>query len=138
MKIFFDSSAIAKRYILEKGSEKVDYFCSTASSIGASVICFPEIISALNRLIREKQLSDSQYSEIKKALADDFADAYLINLTAEVVSKAVEILERNSVRAMDAIHLACAIIWQSDLFVSSDIRQIKAAQKEKLKAEFVA
>jgi hypothetical protein len=34
---------------------------------------------------------------------------------------------------MDALHLACAIDWQADLFVSSDKHQVSAALKSGLR-----
>ena len=50
MKIFFDSSAFAKRYIDEPGSDSVEAICQNATELALSVICMPEIISAMNRI----------------------------------------------------------------------------------------
>jgi len=55
MRLFFDSSAFAKRFIEEAGSQKIEELCQKASEVGLSVICFPEIISALNRRLRERE-----------------------------------------------------------------------------------
>jgi len=41
------------------------------------------------------------------------------------------------VRAMDALHVACAIQWGAELFVSADERQVAAAKKAGLKAGLV-
>jgi predicted nucleic acid-binding protein len=49
VKTFFDSSAFAKRYIEESGSQNVDALCQEAGEVGLSVLCVPEIVSALNR-----------------------------------------------------------------------------------------
>ncbi len=38
-------------------------------------------------------------------------------------------LEISPVRAMDALHVACALEWGADVFASSDDRQLKAAKK---------
>jgi len=46
VKIFFDSSAFAKRFIEEAGSDKVESQCSKASALGLSIICVSKIISA--------------------------------------------------------------------------------------------
>jgi len=56
MKTFFDSSAFAKRVIEEEGSNEVDRICRNTSTLGLSIICIPEIISALNRRVREKKV----------------------------------------------------------------------------------
>jgi predicted nucleic acid-binding protein len=41
-------------------------------------------------------------------------------------------LEDNALRAMDALHIACALEWRAELFVSSDKQQIMAAEKSGL------
>jgi len=86
VRTFFDSSSFAKRYIEEKGSQLVDYICQEATELSISMICIPEIISALNRRIREKNLSLKDYHIIKQALSDDVRDILIINLTEEVIS----------------------------------------------------
>ncbi|MBU4212078.1 MAG: type II toxin-antitoxin system VapC family toxin, partial [Verrucomicrobia bacterium] len=68
MKAFFDSSAFAKRYIEEPGSAVADEICMTIDQLGLSVICLPEIISALNRRLREKTIAREQYGLTKQRL----------------------------------------------------------------------
>ena len=137
MKTFFDSSAFAKRYIEEKGSQLVEDICYKATEVCLSVICVPEIISALNRRLREKRLSPRDYLTIKQHLSDDVRDAVIINLTSEVIRISTKILESSPLRAMDAIHVACASVWKSELFVSSDKQQLSAAKKVGLKIKSV-
>ncbi len=137
MKIVFDSSSFAKRFIAEPGSEEVDKICQKASELGLSVLCVPEIISALNRRVREGSLPSAGYELAKSRLLAEVKDAAILNLTPEVVATAVTLLENNKLRAMDALHIACARQWQADLFVSSDQRQIQAAQKSGLAIHFV-
>ena len=137
MKTFFDTSAFAKRYVEENGSQLVDDICQQASELSLSVICLPEIISSLNRLIREKRLSQREYATIKEHLSDDFRDVTIINLTPEVIAKAVTLLESHPLRAMDALHIACALEWGTDLFLSSDKRQITAVRKVGLNTKYI-
>jgi uncharacterized protein len=128
VKAFFDSSSFAKRYIEEAGSGAVDDLCMGASELGLSVICAPEILSALNRRLREGSISSDDYAEAKRSLAADVRDAVIVNLTAAVISTCVSVLESNPVRAMDALHIACGVQWKAELFVSSDARQAAAAE----------
>ena len=137
MKAFFDSSAFAKRYIEEKGSNLVDDICQDADELSISVICIPEIISALNRRIREKKLSQKDYRIIKQALSNDVRDILLINLTEEVIATSIRLLENYKLRAMDALHVACALEWGAELFVSSDKQQIQAAVENSLNTKYV-
>ncbi len=137
MKTFFDSSALAKRYINEDGSQAVNDLCMDASELAVSVICVPEIISALNRRLREGSISRSVYIEAKRSLADDVFDAIVINLTPAVVVACVSILESNPIRAMDALHVACALECKAQLFVSADKRQISTAREVGLNVKHV-
>ncbi|MBN2536517.1 MAG: hypothetical protein JXB88_26780 [Spirochaetales bacterium] len=57
MQLFLDSSTLAKKYIEEPATSTFFSYCKKAKSISVSVICIPEIISALNRLKREDKIS---------------------------------------------------------------------------------
>ncbi len=133
MKTYLDSSAFAKRFVEESGSDKVEEVCTQASALGLSIVCVPEIVSALNRRKRERSLTTDQYVIAKQRLLDDVRDADIINLVVPVIGSAIAVLESSPVRVMDALHIACALEWQAQLFVSSDNNQIKAAHRSGLR-----
>jgi predicted nucleic acid-binding protein len=137
VKTFFDSSAFAKRYVEEAGSRTVDEICFETTELALSVVCIPEIISALNRRVRDRKLSRKDYISIKQRLSEDVRDATIVNLTPSVIAVTTSILEASPVRAMDALHVACAYEWGAELFVTSDKRQLSAARKAKLHARRV-
>lgn len=127
MKLYLDSSAFAKRFVEEPGSREVEDLCAQAEELCLSVICVPEIISALNRRLREKALTRAEYARTKRRLSEDVRDAFIVNLTPAVVQTCVAVLEASPVRTIDAVHIASAIEWHADLFVSADHRQTAAA-----------
>ena len=137
MKTFFDSSAFAKRYVEERGSQVVDSLCQEATEVALSVLCVPEIISALNRRVREGLVTDREYAKVKQDLSEDIRDAAIVNLVPQVVSTCTKILEASPVRAADALQIACALEWETELFVSADKRQISAAKKAGLHTKLV-
>jgi predicted nucleic acid-binding protein len=137
VKTFFDSSAFAKRYVEEPGSQSVESLCTAATELALSVVCIPEIISALNRRVRERKLSPRQYEAAKENLSADIRDVAIVNLTPYVISTCTTILETSPVRAMDALHIACAVQWGAALFVSADARQVSAAKKAGLRTRLV-
>ena len=71
MKTVFDSSAFAKRYVDEPGSEAVESLCAAATELALSVVCIPELISAFNRRAREQSLSSRQYEVAKENMSAD-------------------------------------------------------------------
>ncbi|HED14329.1 MAG TPA: PIN domain-containing protein [Gammaproteobacteria bacterium] len=137
MKIFFDSSSYIKKFILEQGSAEVDDYCQQASILGLSIICLPEMMSALNRKVRESNLSKENYYNVKEQIIGDIEDIQIINLVPEVVEGSISLLENNKLRSLDALHLSCALTWNTELFISSDKRQIQAAENSGLEVQFI-
>ena len=137
MRLSIDSSSFAKRYIQENGSDKLDNLLQHASALALSVILVPEIISGLNRRLREGSLTDNNYRKAKNQFLDDVRDATLLQLTPAVILQSVKLLENNVLRTMDALHVACALEWKADLFVTSDRRQFDAAINSGLQTKYL-
>jgi hypothetical protein len=137
VRVFFDSSAFAKRYIGEAGTDKVLDWCDQATEIGLSAIALPEIISAFCRLRREGKVDDKQYRQLKALLLADIEDAAICDLTPAVLAQSIASLETDALRGMDAIHIGSAVALQADVFVSADARQREAAGKAGLRIEAV-
>lgn len=129
MRTFFDSSAFAKRFLEESGSGRVEEICSRTEELGISVLCVPEVVSALNRRRREQVLTSVQYGQAKRRLFEDVRDADVVQLTPGVVASSVAILEAGAVRTMDALQVACAVEWKPEMFVSGDRAQLAAARR---------
>ena len=137
MKLAVDSSSFAKRYVQEIGSEELERFLENASELAFSVVLVPEIISGLNRRLRENILTLVGYRAVKKQLLDDVSDATVLQITPSVVSRSVKLLENNTLRAMDSLHVACALEWRADLFITSDRKQFTAARNSGLRVEYI-
>ena len=128
MNVFADSSALAKRYIADEQSSEMDDILQGASDLGVSVLCLPEIISALCRRRRERFLKPAEYASAKNALDADLADATIVQITDEVLIDSVRLLELHPLRASDAIQVSSALVWGADRFISADMRQCAAAK----------
>jgi predicted nucleic acid-binding protein len=133
MRVFFDSSAFAKRYVREEGTDIVLTWCDQATELCLSGIALTEIVSAFCRLLRENRVSPAQYRNLKSMLMADISDAAICDLTPEVIRQSIVALENNALRGMDAIHLGSALALNVDVFVSADARQCVAATQAGLK-----
>lgn len=127
MRVFFDSSALAKRYGAETGSAQVIDWCDRASELALAVVAVPELVAAFKRLQRERKLTAAQYARLKRDLLADLTDALVCDTSPQVVQKAIEALEACPLRGMDAIHVGAALVCGADVFVSADARQCEAA-----------
>lgn len=137
MRVFFDSSAFAKRYVREEGSDLVLSWCEQASELCLSGIAVPEIISAFCRLQRDKHLSPLQYRHLKTMLMADIADVAIGDLAPETIRQAILALEKSVLRGMDAIHIGSALSLKADVFISADSRQCAAAEQLGLRVVMV-
>lgn len=137
MKVAIDSSSLAKRYVQEPGSDELDRILQDASELAFCVILVPEIVSGLNRRLRDRALSIGGYRAAKRQLLADVHDSTVLQITPSVVSRSVRLSENNILRTLDALHVACALEWEADLFVTSDRRQSIAAMKSGLPTEYL-
>ena len=129
VRAYFDSSALAKRYIVEPGTAEVLKHCSNASEIVLSILCIPELISAFNRLAREKKITRIQYKQLKTSMLMEVEHASLFDIGHPIIQRTIEYLESFPLRTLDAIHLATAMEAGCDLFITSDLKQAIAAKK---------
>ena len=137
MRLAIDSSAFAKRYLREFGTDQLNDVLSMASELGVNIILVPEVISALNRQARERKISKADYRYIKQQFLLDINDTVILQTTPESIAKAIQLLEHNTLRAMDALHISSALLWQADLFVTADKKQWLAAQNAGLETLFL-
>ena len=113
---YFDASALAKRYVREKGSAKVGRLLSSdvpATSRLSSV----EIASALVRRSREGSISEAQRDRGLAAVDADLAAMLVVELTPAIVTRAQALLRRHLLRAGDAIQLASCLYLRDQLQV---------------------
>ncbi|MEJ2054956.1 MAG: type II toxin-antitoxin system VapC family toxin [Calditrichaceae bacterium] len=137
MNIYFDSSAWTKRYILEQGTEEVESICFRAEKITLSILCVPEVVSAFTRLKREGRITPEQYNRLQKSLYEDIVDVKLINIAMEAINQAVNMIQKFPLRTLNALHIACAGLSKTDLFVSADARQLTAAEGIGLEVRYI-
>ncbi|MBN1886849.1 MAG: type II toxin-antitoxin system VapC family toxin [Thermoflexales bacterium] len=141
---YADSSALVKRHVHEAGTDWFRTVCIPAAGnvIITTRISMVEVYSALNRRQREANISLLDYAE----LVSDFdaictGEYQLVELTPLVIKRAKSLLERHSLRASDAVHLASALLVQDTLrsaglpsltFLAADDQLLAAARTEGL------
>jgi predicted nucleic acid-binding protein len=133
VRVFFDSSALVKRYVDEAGTADVLAWCDRATELALSVIAIPELISAFRRLVREQRISESQYAGLKADFLADLADAIICDTSPQVVQRSIDAIEVVPLRGMDAVHIGAALVSGADIFISADARQAAAAERFGLK-----
>lgn len=120
MKIFFDTSALIKRYILEIGSDKIDSLFEECDDIFISEITELEINSALKRRVIEKSISDVAYVYILNEFYEDLEDFNIVNMLLYLKRISVELIKKHQIKTLDSLQLGSALLSPADIFVSAD------------------
>ena len=143
MKYYLDTSALLKKYVHEAGSIWLQGLLATPHTLATTThLVMAEIISALNRRVREGSVAAADYARLVDRFRDDCRVTYqLIAVNNEILYGAGDLLERYPLRAYDAIHLATALTVKRRLlasgasglvFLCADDRLLQAAVAEGL------
>ena len=143
MKYYLDTSALLKKYVHEMGSVWLQGLLAAPRTLATTThLVMAEIISALNRRVREGNVTAADYVRLTGRFRDDCRVTYqLIAVNNAILHSAGDILERHPLRAYDAIHLATALTANRRLlasgaaglvFLCADDRLLQAAAAEGL------
>lgn len=137
MNTYFDTSALAKRYLIEEGTDSVLKIYLQTEVICVSHIGYAEMIAVFHRKNMENKKNGKNFNAEIKRFKEDWEDFSLINVDENLHSILDKILEKYPLRGSDAIHLASAIATSLKLsgdliFASADEKLLKAASAEHL------
>ena len=139
---YFDTSALVKRYVTGIGSVWVRHALARPQRqvIYTALLAQPEVLSALQRKVREGTLTATEADLLARRVQRHFARRYrVVAITPTLVTRACALVQTHPLRAYDAIHLACAstiqrILQQQELpaplFVAADDALLAAATAE--------
>jgi predicted nucleic acid-binding protein len=138
MLYFVDTSALFKRYQSEKGTPLVCRILeATDQPAFISSITIIEIISNLKRLYEiDKITTEEQFLQQRSFFYEDInrLGITLLDLTAEDIIKAEDLILKRYMKPVDSIQLAIALNLRRDnmTFVSADRRLCRIAAEEGL------
>jgi len=113
--IYFDTSALVKKYIEELGSDQISVPYSRAELIGTAMITPPEMASALSRAIRRKVIDDAAASEAWNMFGKDWDTYFVVDVNQALIGRASRLVWEQGLRGYDAVHLASLIAWKDAL-----------------------
>lgn len=135
MIVYFDTSALLKRYVVEAGSEAVAALWKQATASAASQILYAEVIASFARKRREQPDTATALDQALLLFRNDWPGLHRIDVDGEVNLHVDELLSRHPLRGADAIHLASALrlreLVQGDItFACADGALVNAARAE--------
>ena len=134
MRLYLDTSALAKAYTSEQGSTDVDEFLSRGTTIFLSDFNRIELRCMLARRFRSGELSAAQEQAIWSQFLLDVANEFFepVALPASAWTVATQLIDRVApvaLRTLDALHVAMASSLPAITFVTADRSQRNAAQQ---------
>lgn len=145
--VYFDTSALLKRYVTEAGSAWVRESVASASGVEVftSSLTAVEATCAFARRLREGVLDMDAYITIERAFDYDIRYRYnILEVTPVTLETAQSLARRHPLRAYDAVHLATAwlvnqVLLREDkaplTFICADERLLAVAMAESLPSE---
>lgn len=132
---FLDTSALAKLYHQEPGSELVEAWAADDTVfLWISDLARTELHSALIRKMREGEVTEEVLHELLDCFRVDlFHRFHIVPLTARIVESAINLLiehgKRYPLRTLDALQLASAqaVAGEGLTFVTADSKLIAVA-----------
>jgi len=142
--LYFDTSALLKRYVSEIGSSWIVGLCHTSTDniISTVIITKTEAAAALAAKLRNGGISATDYQIAEHSMFNDFTHSYRwIAVDLPLVDLASDLTKRQKLRGYDAIQLAAALTLNELLieqevspllFISADNDLLQAAANEGL------
>jgi predicted nucleic acid-binding protein len=110
---FLDTSAYARRYLPQAGSEKIRTLMRSRRAVAVSRLAFAETCAAIARAHRERAISLETRDEIIARLPDDFAELDVIEPRRQVIEHVAVLVKTHPLRAYDAMQLASCLHLRS-------------------------
>ncbi len=142
---YLDTSALVKGYAQEDGTTWVTALLTSlvGHEIYTTRVAGPEMVAAFARKARTAAVTPDEAARITDVFRYDWQQRrfFVLDVTADVTERAMDLAKRQNLRGYDAVHLATALEVQAvrrslglaDLvFVSADNAQRHAAATEGL------
>lgn len=117
MNLYFDTSALIKRYINEPGTENVRGWVRTANAMATGLMTRAETTAGLTRLQNRGIIKQEDYGQALEQFRLDWSSYHRIAINEELITRADFLACQHSLRGYDAVHLAAALIWQEALML---------------------
>ncbi len=136
---FLDTSALAKLYVREAGTEKMLRLVARPERPDLVILSLSrvEFRAAVQRRVRSRSLSKENATAALAAFSEHVGTVYIVqHVTEALLEKALELIDRHHLRAYDSIQLAACMTLplpangDRAIFASADMQLLAAAADE--------
>ena len=147
MKVYLDSSAIVKRYVVEEGSDVVRkaYLeaLNGAATLHLSVWNIGEVLGALDIYHRRNWLERKDYRAVRESFISEtvrlmrLGVAKVVPVRSKLLAESWLLVEKYHVYEADALQIASARLLGVDRLLSGDQRLVDISSKEEINATYL-
>ena len=142
--IYLDSSAVVKRYVLEKGTDSINFLynkCDTKEiSISFSFWNIGEVLGALDQYRKRKWLTDRQYENAARTFASESLRLMILDVLdpipvdSSILSDCWKLIEAYHIYQSDALQIVSCRNSKASFLLSADRSLIQVANQEGIEA----
>jgi predicted nucleic acid-binding protein len=110
--LYFDSSALVKRYVEEPGSSNVLDWMDDSEVNGTVLVTRAEVAAAITRAVRMQYVSQEDAWQFLDKFHQEWSGFQRLPVTEALVARADALACEQNLGGYDAIHLAAALTWQ--------------------------
>ena len=147
MKVYLDSSAIVKRYVLEEGSDEVreaylEAF-NGAATLHFSVWNVGEVLGALDTYYRRNWLESEDYRVARELFIAEtvrlikLGVAKVVPVRSRLLAESWQLVEKHHIYEADALQIVSAKHLGVDQLLSGDQRLVDISNKEEVNAAYL-
>jgi predicted nucleic acid-binding protein len=107
--IYWDSSALIKKYLKEDGSKAVLQRLATDPVLATSQLTYAEVHATFARKLREKEISLKTYKGTCSLFEADWQAMAIVRMEDKLLPKIRSLLTKHPLRSADSVHLASAL-----------------------------
>ncbi len=138
---YFDTSALVKCYVHESGTAEA-IALTGRHAVLSSALAPVELTGAFRRQQAAGSMSPRQHQRAWAQFRADRAHWTLLEIDANVLTRAEALIATAAVKTLDALHLASALMFQAEAalripFVTGDAQQRRAGEALDLDVVFV-
>lgn len=147
MRFYLDSSAILKRYIRERGTERVEAVYLEAlngeATLHLSTWNIGEVLGALGKYHRRGWLGDEEHGTARQAFLTEMTRliklgvAALVPVRSSLLAESWPLVERHGIYQADALQIASARIVDADQLLTGDQRLAETSETEAVNATYL-
>lgn len=107
MILFLDSSALAKLYLTEPGTDLVEQGVGAARLCAVSTLTLAEVAAVFYRRAQDGVISAEEHQELFGTLLEDWPKLLRVEIGDEIAREGAALARSRGLKGADAIQLAC-------------------------------